>query len=135
MRVMKRLGALVAVAVLAALVLPAPAQGDSGDPGASLVLTVSAVGSHQVYTAHITCHPTSGPDHKHYFLDEACTHLTQAGGDFEALPGLPWLGCDSHGPARHTTATGHWFGQPVDYDKVHPSLCDMLKDTGNVFRF
>jgi hypothetical protein len=134
MRVL-RVASAVAVAMLLAAAVASPAAA-ADEPGAVLNLSWSApAASNQVFTTTLTCHPAGGGDE--WYLDPvlACGDLTVAGGDFEALPGR-WLSCEGvQGWAIRTTASGHWFGQPVSYDELHANWCEAREKLGWVFIF
>jgi hypothetical protein len=134
MRVL-RVVSTIAVAVLLAAMAASPASA-AVEPGAVLNLSWSApAASNQVFTTTLTCHPTGGGEEWYMDAEAACGDLTVAGGDFEALPGRP-LGCEGvQGWAIRTTATGHWFGQSVNYDELHANWCEARKKLGWVFIF
>ncbi|GLI03479.1 SSI family serine proteinase inhibitor [Phytohabitans aurantiacus] len=131
----RRLASTFAAAMFLAAAVASPAAA-ADEPGAVLDLSWSApAASNQVFTTTLTCHPAGGGEE--WYLDPvlACGDLTAAGGDFEALPGR-LLSCEGvQGAAIRTTASGHWFGQPVSYDELHANWCEVRKKLGWVFIF
>ena len=133
---MRLLRTVSTIAAVLALVLVAPsAASATSEPGASLNLNFSAPGvSLQVFTIQLTCHPTGGGDAAYIDADGICSDLTAINGDFNALPGYPFINCANYrGWAIRTWATGHWFGQPVHYDVLHANICEAKKATGRIF--
>ena len=136
--IVRRVAGTFAAAVLLATAVASPASASTSadEPGAVLTLSWSApAASNQVFTTTLTCHPTGGGEEWYMDAEAACGDLTVAGGDFEALPGR-LLSCEGvQGWAIRTTATGHWFGQPVNYDELHANWCEARKKLGWVFIF
>lgn len=133
---MRTLKAALALALTVAFVAVAPSPAASSpSPGVHVVLSyASAQHPNQVQTTTLTCHPVN--EFGTAVLDPfaACADIDAAGGDFHALPGW-WVSCGPHGASIRTTATGHWFGVPVDYDEVHDNICEVRRATGWVFLF
>jgi hypothetical protein len=135
-RVAGILAAAVLLATAVAAVSPASASPSADGPGAVLTLSWSApAASNQIFTTTLTCDPAGGGEE--WYLDPvlACGDLTAAGGDLESLPGRP-LSCQGVvGWAIRTTVTGHWFGDPVNYDELHANWCVARAKLGWVFTF
>jgi hypothetical protein len=92
--------------------------------------------SRQVFAVTLTCFPTGGGEDVYMDAEAACAAVARADGDFEALPGWWFVNCEGYrGWAIRTTATGHWFGQPIAYDELHANICEAKRATGAVFLF
>ncbi|UWE14034.1 subtilase-type protease inhibitor [Actinacidiphila bryophytorum] len=115
--------ALLAAVSLAAAP-PSPGQGQDQAQGLALTkgnrsATLSCDG-----VAHGT-HPLPLP---------ACTALSAADGDFDALPGQPAVCREPYAPIT-VTARGEFRGRPVDWRKKFANPCVLRAATGPVFAF
>jgi hypothetical protein len=124
--------AVAAVALLAAAhpipaPIPAPVPAPPlAAPGDGLVLTAAA------RRATLSCDQL--PRGTHPLALPACTALSAAGGDFDALPGRPGVCRDPYAPVT-VTARGEFRGHPVDWRKKFANRCILRAATGPVFAF
>jgi hypothetical protein len=132
---------LAATALLAATTLGATATGQgvprptpaaaraapsAPTPGQGLVLTAAT------RRATLICEPV--PHGTHPLPLPACTALSAARGDFDALPGKLAVCREPYAPVT-VTARGEFRGQPVDWRKKFANLCILKAATGPVFSF
>lgn len=118
---------LLAAATSAALLAaPYGAAAAPPTPGPGLVLTA---GTHR---ATLACEPV--PHGTHPLPLPACTALSAADGDFDALPGWPGVCREPYAPVT-VTARGEFRGQPVDWRKKFANPCILRAATGPVFAF
>lgn len=115
--------ALAAVALLAAA-HPAPAP--APPPGDGMVLTAAA------RKATLSCDQV--PHGTHPLARPACTALSAAGGDFDALPGQGGVCRDPYAPIT-VTARGEYRGHRVEWRKKFANPCVLRAATGPVFAF
>lgn len=82
----------------------------------------------------LRCRPTAGGDHPD--AQAACTELTLAGGNFEALLASdPNRICPKIWDPVVVTADGVWQGQRVSYSHTYANSCIKAGGTGAVFGF
>ncbi|WUH95804.1 subtilase-type protease inhibitor [Streptomyces sp. NBC_00433] len=116
------------LAAASAALLTAASQGAAAPtaptPGQGLVLTAAT------RTATLSC---DGLPHGTHPLP-ACTALSAAEGDFDALPGRPAVCRDPYKPIK-VTAEGEFRGQPVHWRKKFANACILRAATGPVFAF
>lgn len=127
--------AVAAVALLAAAPpVPAPVPLPSAPaavplrpaPGDGLVLTAA--------TRRATLSCDRMPRGTHPLAFPACTALSAADGDFDALPGQPGVCRAPYAPIT-VTARGEFRGHPVDWRKKFANRCILRAATGPVFAF
>nr|WSX81946.1 subtilase-type protease inhibitor [Streptomyces sp. NBC_00899] len=106
--------------------LPRPRSRPRAAPGDGLVLTAAA------RRATLSCDQV--PRGTHPLALPACTALSAAGGDFDALPGQPGVCRDPYAPIT-VTARGEFRGHPVDWRKKFVNRCILRAATGAVFAF
>ncbi|WP_235002507.1 SSI family serine proteinase inhibitor [Actinacidiphila paucisporea] len=95
-------------------------------PGQGLVLTAAT------RTATLNCDQV--PRGTHPLRLPACTALSAANGDFDALPGQPAVCRVPYQPVT-VTAEGEFRGQPVHWRKKFANSCVLRAATGPVFAF
>ncbi|WP_327289381.1 SSI family serine proteinase inhibitor [Streptomyces sp. NBC_01198] len=123
------MAAAAASALLAAVsqVAAPPAPGHAPPaPGQGLVLKAGT------RSATLACEPV--PHGSHPLPLPACTALSAANGDFDALPGQLAVCHDPYAPVV-VTARGEFRGQPVDWRKKFANSCVLRAATGPVFAF
>jgi hypothetical protein len=113
-------GALLAATSQGAAAPPAPT------PGQGLVLKAGA------RSVTLACEPA--PHGSHPLPLPACTALSAANGDFDALPGRIAVCRDPYAPVI-VTARGDFRGQPVNWRKKFANACVLRAATGPVFAF
>lgn len=132
-RVVKTLHMVAATTlILLAAQAPALGQGVVPDPNPGLQLTVAARDGSWARSAGLACDPF--PHGSHPLAVPACTALSAANGDFDALPGQPGVCRDPYQPVA-VSARGEFHGHPVDWRKKFANLCVLKAATGPVFAF
>jgi hypothetical protein len=82
--------------------------------------------------AMLTCGPSGGT---HPNAHWACTELTEADGDFDALSVEQGRMCTMLYDPVTVTANGSWRGRTIHYQKTFGNDCQLEGTTGAVFRF
>lgn len=99
-------------------------------PETFLVLGVSGDGHAQFVTLH--CDPASGT---HPHADATCRALLAAGGDINKLAGQPDTLCpDIYDPVT-ATASGHYQGAQLIFQRTYPNHCELDTNTAPLFQF
>ncbi|MER5461912.1 SSI family serine proteinase inhibitor [Streptomyces sp. NPDC002668] len=131
--------ATFAAAAIIALSAAAPAAASPAHtadevpmPARGLLLTVS--GSENTWIRGVLLQCPAQTDGPHPHAGAACTALSAAGGDLDALPGDP-RPCDRRFDPVTVSATGTWRGLPIAWHRTYPNACALDVATGVVFRF
>ncbi len=124
---------LVVVALLTGMTGAIPAAGATeaaAAPETFLVLGVSGDGHAQFVTLH--CDPASGT---HPHADATCRALLASGGDINKLAGQPDTLCpDIYDPVT-ATASGHYQGAQMIFQRTYPNHCELATKTAPLFQF
>ncbi|MGW7417202.1 subtilase-type protease inhibitor [Streptomyces sp. NPDC054863] len=127
-----RSAAVTAVALLA-LAPAATAVAESHPaPQRGLLLTVAGTDGTWIRGVGLRCSPRPGGAHPE--AQAACSALTWARGDFDALRGDPHPCTKEYDPVT-ATADGTWRGRTVHWEKTFSNACLLDAETGPVFRF
>lgn len=134
----RRLGIAAAALCAAAAVVPAGTPAHAAPaadtrPLGTLLLSVRLTEQPEqgVRTVILRCGADGGT---HRFATKACDDLRSVDGNLESM-------IYDDGPCTleympvTATAVGRWRGRPVSYQETFPNRCDMLRATGDVFRF
>lgn len=127
-----------AAALFAAALLTltaAPAATAAGDGARAeprgLLLTVSGSQNTWIRGVVLDCPPRVTP---HPQALAACSAITWARGDLDALPGDPHPCTDEYDPVT-ATADGTWRSHRIHWRKTFSNACELDAQTGPVFRF
>lgn len=131
---MKQLSVGAAIAAAAAFVAlsstPAQAEPMPVDPGigngGTGLLFLSVSGENGVNDARALLCPEGG-GHAQGF--EACTQLTAAGGDFDALPPIDGFCTKEYAPVTFR-AFGFWEEEFISFEREYANYCTGLHATG-----
>ncbi|GAA3169692.1 MULTISPECIES: SSI family serine proteinase inhibitor [Streptomyces] len=121
-----------AALVTAVAVAPArPAEAAEPQEDRGLFLTVSDTAHTWIRGVLLRC--PDGRDH-HPQHDAACSELTWARGDLDALRGRPHACTKQYDPVT-VSAEGVWRGARIDWERTFANACTMDAATGPLFRF
>jgi hypothetical protein len=120
---------LIGAFVVAAALIAAPAMAAQPADSAEFVLTLSTADDPD-RTATLLCDPNGGD---HPDADTACGELAQVDGVFDDLNVTQDGVCSMEYDPVRVTATGHWDGTPVAFDRTYGNQCDLAVTTGSVF--
>lgn len=120
------MAATLGAGTAAANAVPAPRQVPAA---AALHLTVTA-GVH-INVRLLTCAPIGG---SHPKATMACRQLQRVNGDIDLLADTS-LACTTEYEPVLAAANGHWYGRPVNWQRVFGNSCELTAATGAVFEF
>ncbi|MFI7102201.1 SSI family serine proteinase inhibitor [Streptomyces sp. NPDC050161] len=132
-RRLARAAATTAAAVVTVLSVAPAAPADAAEPRANegLFLTISGAEDTWIRGVLLRCPDTTG-HHPHH--DAACSELTWARGDLDALRGEQHACTKEYDPVT-VAARGTWRGALVEWHRTFANACTMDAATGSVFRF
>lgn len=126
---MPKFGATILAACAAAALCTGGTAG-AATPDSTFVLSLTDPRG-ATTSVELTCGPAQG---NHPQADTACRSLEQADGDFSRLP-TKFQNCTMiYSPVR-ATASGSWYGTPVDFDSEYSNRCVADAQSGGVFAF
>lgn len=99
-------------------------------PRSTLILEVASTDGASS-TVRLECGPAGG---SHPSPKPACEEVSEAGGDFDRLPGTPQVtACTMEYRPVVASVRGRWEGMRVRWAREYSNDCTMRADTGVVF--
>ncbi|MEV5407611.1 SSI family serine proteinase inhibitor [Thermopolyspora sp. NPDC052614] len=116
----------------ALLLCLAPAAEAAAPQSSRLTLTVEVRQNGSTTSLVLGCDPDGGA---HPRPVEACDLLRSVDGDLTRLDAPPGTSCVAVYDPHVATASGHWRGRQVFYQRTFTNRCWMSATTGSIFAF